>query len=92
MNRRYYLRPSVHLFAERMERALRANDKERGRRGWKNDSDEALFARLQEEVHELEIALTAGADTKEKRAAIRKEAADVGNFAMMLGEKRVVEC
>jgi hypothetical protein len=77
---RVTLRPAVRRFAEAMERALRKHDGDRGRRGWAKDGRRALFRRLQEELDELEFAL----GDYSPRRELRKEAVDVGNFAMML--------
>lgn len=71
-------RPSVVAFAEAMEGKLVANEH---KGGWWNDTPIALIARLREEVDELERSLT-GHTANE----VLKEAADVGNFAMMIAD------
>ena len=69
------LRPSVLAFAQAMERKLRKNDH---RGGWAQSSPKWLLSRLREETRELSDALN-GADLE-----VLDEAADVGNFAMMI--------
>ena len=71
-------RGSVHRFANSMEEQLRANDH---KGGWANMTHQALYRRLREESSELWHAIQ-DHDT----GAIIKEAADVGNFAMMISE------
>lgn len=69
-------RPEVMEFARAMEERLRANEH---KGGWKHIHRDVLATMLQGEVDELLSAIRAGADN-----AIRDEAADVANFAMML--------
>jgi NTP pyrophosphatase (non-canonical NTP hydrolase) len=84
-------RPEVIAFADAMERKLRANDH---KPGWKYDSDGALLARLTEESGELRRAVNRLHNehlkiNPEKAAATQRvldEAADVGNFAMMIAD------
>lgn len=82
---RIILRASVRRFAEDMERALRKHDQTRGARGWSKDDPLDLLARLREETGELAAALIDVGLLSNK--AIRKEAADVGNFAMMIHDR-----
>jgi NTP pyrophosphatase (non-canonical NTP hydrolase) len=87
------LRPEVLVFAQAMERQLRAND-EKG--GWDQETLSWLFGSLQEEVEELQEVLGLGKCTpcrcgsfppsKVNPAAVVREAADVANFAMMLAD------
>lgn len=82
------LRPDVEAFAQMMEFNLMAHDQDRGKRGWEGCDPLWLLRRLRDEVDELECALSYSiAPTPEKPArpgSVRREAADVGNFAMML--------
>lgn len=83
------LRPEVIAFAEAMQFKLDKNAKKKGwpeqdtngDRGWKSCPPMFLEGKLQEEVGELLEALVGG-DVE----AIRREAADVGNIAMMLAD------
>ncbi len=72
------LRPEVLAFAAEMERNLRAND---NKGGWRGMRIGPLVRRLREETEELCEALILG-----DRPAIRSEAADVGNIAMMIAD------
>lgn len=72
-------RNEVKEFAEQMEIKLRENDH---KGGWKNCSYDYLFSRIQEELDELYQAVMNGA----RYAVIMREAADVGNFAMMISD------
>lgn len=75
------VRAPVLQFAVAMERELKANDH---KGGWKDCGLKYLFRRIREEVDELQRAAytpkSSGADT------ICSEAADVGNFAMMIAD------
>lgn len=79
------LRPEVVQFAVLMERQLRKND---FKGGWKNDSAQALWPRIFEELEELGTELNPfrppGAH---KRENIGLEAADVANFLMMVTDR-----
>lgn len=72
------LRPEVLAFAHAMERKLRANDH---KGGWQNESFTYLLRRLRREVDELSVL-----PPKEEWNNILDEAADVGNFAMMIAD------
>lgn len=74
------LRSEVARFAQDMERVLRANDH---KGGWQNETTGYLSKRLHQEVHELSRELM-----RKPRCcyAVRKEAADVANFAMMIAD------
>lgn len=69
----------VLRFALAMQERLDANAH---KPGWRDDTPEALLRRLHEETAELNRAL--GGDAS--YPSIRREAADVGNFAMMLAD------
>jgi hypothetical protein len=69
--------PYVLAFARLMERKLDQNRHKGNREGWIQDSPMALLRRLREELDELERSRTADAPG---------EAADVGNFAMMVAD------
>jgi NTP pyrophosphatase (non-canonical NTP hydrolase) len=84
--------PVVTYFKEEMLRKLIKNNH---KGGWEDDSMHALISRLKDELGELESALEAfenlPINLKEQESiktvfkdAIRAEAADVGNFAMMI--------
>ena len=75
----YELRPAVKLFAEAMEKTLRAND-HKGGWGFQDCSTHYLLCRLVEEVGEL-FALNAKAGDY---YVSTKELEDIANFAMML--------
>jgi len=70
------LRPAVRRFAREMEMRLREHE---SKGGWKICSDEFLIHRLFDELMELVIA-----KYQKRTLSVRKEAADVGNFAMMV--------
>lgn len=79
------LRPEVAAFARAMEAKLRKHDKSRGAGGWKNDDPSRLLARLDEESEELGLAVSP-LSKQRKKAEVLSEAADVGNFAMMVAD------
>ena len=72
-------RRSLLSFSEYMEIKLREND---WKGGWEGKSTIWMFKHLLEEAGELAEALTEGSPEE-----IIREAADVGNFAMMIAEK-----
>ena len=84
--------PSVRAFANRMEAKLDENIHKGDRDGWLKDVPHDLLRRLREEVDELEEAMkfwgSHGADGQIPAAVdrITREAADVGNFAMMIAD------
>ncbi|HVY65917.1 MAG TPA: hypothetical protein VHH11_13935 [Gammaproteobacteria bacterium] len=74
------LRPQVRAFAEAMEAQLRANDH---KGGWQECSLAYLYGRVAEELEEL----SAETDRAERdTAAVRREAADVAAFVMMIAD------
>jgi len=73
-------RECVVEFSQNMESQLQRNDH---KPGWKNDDPIALLRRIREETDELEEALNKKIPTVGK---IKKEAADVANFAMMIAD------
>lgn len=68
------LRPFVDAMRHKL-----ASNKYKGKRNWEDDSPETLLKRLKEEIDELEEAIKGG-----NQIEILLEAADVGNFAMMV--------
>lgn len=72
------IRPAVLWFAEQMEAKLRENDH---KGGWDACDIRYLRDRLREECVELEMSLDASTNANSIR-----EAADVGNFAMMIAD------
>jgi hypothetical protein len=75
------LRPPLRRFAIEMECWLRANDH---KGGWRDCDPAWLLARLREEAKELEQAMARGVGSE-----IRREAADVANFAMMIADQKL---
>ncbi len=82
--KRIRCRSAVAAFAREMEMKLREHDHHRT--GWTGFSKQWLLERLALEMLELSRAICSGDD-----AAIRKEAADVGNFAMMIHDNAPAE-
>ena len=79
------LRPALRAFAEIMEARLKANDH---RPSWTNETDAFLLDRLREELAKLSRAVDDAALLKPgSQPRIVREAADVANFAMFLGER-----
>ena len=85
-------RPEVKAFAVAMEEQLRSND-HKGYTGWANSNKGHLFKRLLEEAEELRRASgtwcpTCGQDPGQtSNEKIRRKAADVSNFAMMIADR-----
>lgn len=77
------LRPEVQGFAEAMERKLRKND---SKTSWRDETDVALLQKLHIELLELCDALELRDTLRgvSKGEAVRGEAVDVANFAMMI--------
>ena len=75
------LRKELQKFAELQEGVLRAHDKTKGNKGWKDIYYTELFRLLKDEVQELEEALTNG-----DRINVCHECVDVANFAMMISD------
>ena len=73
------LRPALLSFAHLMESQLQRNDY---KGGWRVESLQFLFARLTEESYELQASIA----NKDSADTIRREAADVANFAMMIAD------
>lgn len=78
-----YFRPEVLFMALNMEMELRNNDH---RPGWKSDAARDLYNRLCTESNELAKALDGDSKGKVNADKVRKEAADVANFAMMVSD------
>lgn len=79
-------RPEVLAFACVMERKLRLNDH---KGGWTKDHPRSLITRIIEETRELE-RVAVGAWARSSAASsleVVDEAADVGNFAMMVADR-----
>lgn len=72
-------RVEVQRFALAMEERLQANDH---KGGWQGCDRRYLVRRLHEEMAELETALQ-----KWPKAEVRREAADLANFAMMIADQ-----
>ena len=79
-----FVRPDVYWFANCMEEALRRNDH---KGTWEHLDDWYLTRRLLEEVGELFAALLEGRN----EGAIRDEAVDVANFAMMIADNAMTK-
>ena len=80
------IRPEAHIFALAMEERLRSNDV---KGGWEHLTPTLLLSRLLEEAGELarEIRHLEEVDpTPEEAMSVRKEAADVANYAMMIAD------
>lgn len=73
------IRPEVLDFAIEMEKKMAANDH---KSGWRHYTRSYLAGKLVEEVSELLLAIEGG----QSHEAIIQEAADVGNFAMMIAD------
>ncbi len=86
---------SIQAFAESMQRKLDRNKHKECRimnsggtgRAWRHCEIFWLLHRLRQETEELEAAM----DTAD-REAIMDEAADVGNFAMMIHDRADISC
>jgi hypothetical protein len=81
-------RPEVVAFADLMERQLRANDH---KPGWKHDEPFDLQERVEQEAAELSTAVAeweghTGYTEAALSRAVGREAADVGNMAMMVAD------
>jgi len=75
-------REPVQWFSEQMERKLAKHD---DRPGWQNENFEYLLIRLMGELGEL-CSLPKTLDHKMGLENVIEEAADVGNFAMMVAD------
>jgi NTP pyrophosphatase (non-canonical NTP hydrolase) len=73
------MRKAVKKFAEAMEAKLKEHDADRGISGWDEYSPQYFLSRLLDEIEELSESLTLHTFDHAKR-----EAADIGNFAMMI--------
>jgi hypothetical protein len=72
--------PLVMPWVNAMIRKLEANNYKGD--GWCEDSPESLLCRVQEELHDLQRAVYAGASDR----LVRHEAADVANMAHMVAD------
>jgi hypothetical protein len=77
------LRPVVRLFAEAMERKLRANEH---KGGWENADWNWLYSRMTDEMCELARAARVAMTKPYGHPPALDEAADVANFAMMIAD------
>lgn len=80
------IRVEILKFAVGMERKLRENDH---KGGWKNCDNDYLRTRLQEEVDELEAMFVKYGKASLRpnmKNKLRRECADVANFALMLSD------
>ena len=83
----------IRLFADEMEKKLKANDH---KLGWLGEDVEWLFIRLKEEVKELGYILKKSGAMECNYPNCRdipniiSEAADVANFAMMIADRITV--
>jgi len=73
------MRPPLASFANYMEAVLKENDY---KNGWGSETLADLFCCLQTQVDDLGLAMPMG-----QTHLIRKECADVANFAMMIYDK-----
>lgn len=78
----FHVRPTVIWWAKQTELVLQNNDH---KGGWLDPEWPTIEAvrRLKEEVAELEQAVLKGADISD----VVREASDVSNFAMMIGDR-----
>ncbi len=77
------IRESLINFVIEQEMLLRIHDELKGKDGWLDTHPLVLTTKLMGEVGELADALL----TNKSPAVIRREAADVGNIAMMIAHK-----
>ena len=80
------VRTEVRAFAREMEDRLRANDY---KGGWKSEFPQWLIARIRDELEELNAAvdrIRANGLESDLVENVWHEAADVGNFAMMVAD------
>lgn len=89
--------PELWVFYREMGRKMELNRQEKGT-SWKLDKPEVLVYRLRQEVTELETVLEILRRTKESpladkkmviaefKKAVKEEAADIANFAMMIAD------
>ena len=77
------LRPAVRRFALTMEARLRANDH---KGGWEDERLQYLTGRMREEFLELEREVYPGFGKTPDVDRVRREAADVANFALMIAD------
>lgn len=74
------VRKEVKGFAEQMEKVLQANDY---KGGWRNCTIEDLYARLLDEISELQSEINY---REQDVNAIAQECIDIANFAMMIAD------
>ena len=77
----------VEAFARLMESKLAENRHKGDRDGWQTISSEELLQLLRDEVDELSVALIRNrAPNARTRKAVRRECADIANFALMIAD------
>lgn len=79
------LRPEVERFALLMEAAMQERDRDWGK-NWRGSNMTYFVDRLHQEIDELVIAIHNDPDSLNPDA-VKKEAADVANFCMMIAEE-----
>jgi NTP pyrophosphatase (non-canonical NTP hydrolase) len=77
------VRASVDWFAQQMEKKLQENDH---KQHWSECDSDYLIARMEQEMDELLKALIDYKFGNGSREEVVREAADVGNFAMMIAD------
>jgi len=77
MTKELKLRSAVKKFAELMETKLRAHDHDYGPSGWTDADPVYLLKRISQELEELAAAMI-------HQRGVKKECADIANFAMMI--------
>ena len=75
------MRESVQWFAGQMEKELLQHDEERGD-SWEIESCRSLFRHLEQEVKELDFAMSGAVAWDAER--VISECADAANMAMMI--------
>ncbi len=87
-NEQITLRESLKMFADFQERILQEHDPKYETCGWKHTDIDWLLNRMKEEVFELEEWIKKWTDNitslDKCQNEIRRECADVANFAMMI--------
>jgi len=85
-NEEITLRPSLRIFAERMELELRRNEH---KGGWMGEEPATVLSKLWDEVYDLEAEVEKYFDGDwdgSNKDSILKEAADVANYAMFVAD------
>jgi len=77
------MRPILKWFAGEMEKKLRENDH---KGGWNSCDVDWLVSRMTEELQELDDVVQQYRQGFASREEVRRECADVANFAMMIAD------